>query len=102
MLFRSPVGTHLRVRIDPYDILLSRAQPESVSANNVLAATITGIRSDSTGPYADVQLALGEHRLLARITRYSLERLALRQGEKVFAVIKSVTVGGRDSALRTN
>ena len=34
--------------------------------------------------------------MIARITRRSLERLSLRPGLPVFAVIKSVTVGGRE------
>jgi molybdopterin-binding protein len=39
---------------------------------------------------------LKESRLVARITRRSLERLSLKPGSAVYAVIKSVTVGGRE------
>ena len=48
-----------------------------------------------SGAYEDVLLSVGEARLVARITRRSAERLALEKGQKIFAVIKSVTVGGR-------
>lgn len=92
-----PIGDTVRVRIDAYDIMLARTEPAGISANNVLPVTVTAIRTDASGPYADVQLGLGEWRLVARITRYSLERLNLRQGDAVFAVIKSVIVGGRDA-----
>jgi molybdate transport system ATP-binding protein len=89
-------GAHVRIRIDAQDVMLALAEPQQVSANNVLAATIAAVRTDGPGAEADVQLTLGDARLLARITKRSAARLALQQGTRVFAVIKSVTVGGRD------
>jgi molybdate transport system ATP-binding protein len=90
---RAP-GEVVRIRIDAPDVMLALSRPEGVSANNILPATIAAI--EETGAHADVQLALREARLTARITRRSLERLALKPGLAVFAVIKSVTVGGRE------
>jgi molybdate transport system ATP-binding protein len=87
-------GGKVRIRIDADDIMLAVVKPEGVSANNILPATIAAIAED--GPNADVQLQLREGRLVARITRRSVERLALKPGAKVFALIKSVTVGGRE------
>ena len=87
-------GEHVRVRIDAEDVMLAVSRPEGVSANNILPATIVAIAED--GPNADVQLAFQDARLVARITRRSLERLRLARGQRVFAVIKSVTVGGRE------
>ncbi|HEX3483890.1 MAG TPA: molybdenum ABC transporter ATP-binding protein [Micropepsaceae bacterium] len=87
-------GDKVRIRIDADDVMLALARPEGVSANNVLAATIAAIRDD--GANADVQLRLKEGQLVARITRRSVERLALKPGMNVFALIKSVTVGGRE------
>lgn len=89
-----PPGESVRIRIDPPDIMLALSRPEGVSANNILPATVVAI--EEAGAHADVQLALGQARLIARITRRSLERLALKPGVPVFAVIKSVTVGGRE------
>jgi molybdate transport system ATP-binding protein len=76
--------------------MLALVRPEGVSANNILPAIVAAI--GEAGPNADVQLALNDARLIARITRRSLERLALTPGVPVFAIIKSVTVGGRDHA----
>jgi molybdate transport system ATP-binding protein len=87
-------GETVRVRIDADDVMLALVKPESVSANNILAASIAAIAED--GPNADVQLQLSQGRLVARITRRSLERLQLKPGVSVFALIKSVTVGGRE------
>jgi molybdate transport system ATP-binding protein len=88
------IGDKVRIRIDADDIMLALVRPESVSANNVLPARITAIREE--GPNADVQLALKNGHLIARITRRSVARLSLKAGTPVFALIKSVTVGGRE------
>ena len=74
--------------------MLALVRPESVSANNILPATVSAIRED--GANADVQLQLRDGQLVARITRRSVERLGLRCGTGVFALIKSVTVGARE------
>jgi molybdate transport system ATP-binding protein len=91
-----PAGDTVRIRIDAEDVMLALVRPEAVSANNILPATVAAIAED--GANADVQLALVEARLIARITRRSLARLKLTPGQPVFAVIKSVTVGGREHA----
>jgi len=90
------VGDKVRIRIDADDVMLALERPNAVSANNVLGAMVSAICAD--GANADVQLSLGDARLIARITSRSLERLALRPGMPVFALIKSVTVGGREQA----
>jgi molybdate transport system ATP-binding protein len=91
-----PIGDKVRIRIDADDVMLALARPEGVSANNVLPATVAAVRED--GPNADVQLRLNGALLIARITRRSLERLGLKPGTDVFALIKSVTVGGREAS----
>ena len=91
-----PIGDKVRIRIDADDVMLALTRPEGVSANNILPATVTAIRED--GPNADVQLRLRGALLVARITRRSLERLGLKPGTDVFALIKSVTVGGRETS----
>ena len=89
-----PMGHTVRIRIDAPDVMLALVRPEGVSANNILSATVAAI--EASGAHADIQLSLQDARLIARITRRSLERLALKPGAQVFAVIKSVTVGGRE------
>jgi molybdate transport system ATP-binding protein len=89
-----PVGEAVRIRIDAPDVMLALSRPEGVSANNILPATVAAV--EETGAHADVQLALQDARLIARITRRSLDRMGLKPGVSVFAVIKSVTVGGRE------
>ncbi len=61
-----------------------------LSARNRLRATIAEIRTD--GLMAEVQLRVGDQDLVAVITRSSVERMGLRVGDTVFAVIKSTEV----------
>jgi molybdate transport system ATP-binding protein len=89
-------GDSVRIRIDAQDVMLALTRPEGISANNILSATIAAIAEDAA--HADVKLDLAEGQLIARITRRSLERLKLIPGMSVFAVVKSVTVGGREQA----
>ena len=87
------VGTALRVRIRAEDILLARLRPDGISANNILETRITAVRL--SGCEADIHLRCGGTPLTARITQSSLARLSLREGERVFAIVKSVTVDAR-------
>jgi molybdate transport system ATP-binding protein len=85
------VGSRVRVRVRAEDIMLAREEPRAISANNILPATVKAVHVDD-GPQAEVQLGFGASRLVARITRASVARLALQPGTPVFAIIKSVIV----------
>jgi molybdate transport system ATP-binding protein len=93
----APLGSKLRVRIRAEDVLLAREEPHQISANNVLTTRIVSLR-EIANAQADVHLACGRARLVARITQASCARLALKPGDGVFAVLKSVILDPR--ALR--
>jgi len=63
---------------------------EALSARNHLSGRIRALRLD--GLMAEVALDVGGQPLVAIITRASAERLALRVGDVVLAVIKSTEV----------
>jgi molybdate transport system ATP-binding protein len=82
-------STRLRVRAS--DISLSRSAAESSTILNILPATIEATAAETTSTEL-VRLRLGDHCLVARITRRSLQHLELQVGDQVYAQIKSVTV----------
>jgi molybdate transport system ATP-binding protein len=84
-----PSHGRVRVRLRAEDIMLAREEPRAISANNILPATVMSV---GDGPQADVQLALGPSRMVARITRASAARLGLAPGVPVFAIVKSVII----------
>jgi molybdate transport system ATP-binding protein len=86
-----PVGAQLRARVRAEDIMLALEEPKQISANNVLPVRIAAI-GDAGATHADVQLLCGATRLVARITRASVQRMALAAETDAFAIIKAVTV----------
>jgi molybdate transport system ATP-binding protein len=87
----SPVGTALRVRIRARDVTLATIAPSGISALNVLPARVEQLVPTAEGAL-DVQLRLGDQRLLARVSRRSSEALGLAPGREVFAVVKTVAI----------
>jgi molybdate transport system ATP-binding protein len=88
-------GTRIRVRIAAQEVILSRDRPHGLSALNILSGTITDIRLGE-GPGAIVTLAVGDDRLIARITRRSAAAMGLAPGQLCHAVIKAVGVAPED------
>ena len=62
----------------------------SISARNRLRGTIVRLSLD--GLMAEVQVRVGDQELVSVITRSSAERLRLKVGDEVFAVIKSTEI----------
>lgn len=91
----SAPGVTTRVRILAQDVILSRASPVGLSALNILPATIIALR-EGNGPGVVIQMQSGEDRLLARITRRSADTMALKPGDDIHAVIKSVSIARTD------
>jgi molybdate transport system ATP-binding protein len=89
-------GATLRLRVRARDVLLARRVPVDIATPNVLASVVQDVRADP-GPFTDVQLRCGEATLLARVTSESLERLSLRPGSPVHAVIKPEAIEHRIS-----
>ncbi len=61
-----------------------------LSARNQLHGRVLGLAVD--GLMAEVRIGIGDQELVAIITRSSAERLRLKVGESVFAVVKSTEV----------
>lgn len=61
-----------------------------ISARNQLPGTIKDIKLGAV--MAEVTLQVGDHELVAAITRASAERLGLRIGEPACAVIKATEI----------
>jgi len=87
-------GTALRLRIRANDISLCRARPKASTILNILPAVIDAIQPGE-GSSGLVRLALGDDRVVARVTRRSIRELSLAPGDRVFAQIKSVAMRSR-------
>lgn len=82
---------HVRLRVRARDVSIARKAPEAISVRNLLPVTVTGIEAGE-GPNAHVSLDFDGRRLGARLTRRSVDDLALRVGDEVVALVKAVSV----------
>jgi molybdate transport system ATP-binding protein len=80
-------------------VILAAARPSGISALNVLPGRVERLVPIEKGAL-EVQLRLGNERLLARVTRRSGETLGLTPGREVFAVVKTVAIDRRSLSRR--
>jgi molybdate transport system ATP-binding protein len=88
-------GTAVRVRIPAREVILATRPPEGISLHNVLAGVVTNIHADPAFEHVMVQLAVGEIRLLAEVTRDAVTTLGITVGAPIHALIKSVSIRTR-------
>jgi molybdate transport system ATP-binding protein len=89
-------GERVRVRIRARDVSIATSRPSDVSILNILRARIVKVAPE-TGPVVDLELAIGDARLIARVTRRSSVELALRQDQAVFALVKAISFDHRST-----
>lgn len=88
-----PPGRKVRVRIAASDVSIARQRPSDTSILNLLPARIVGIDLIGSAE-ANVRLTLDGSAgfdFIARLSRRSLTRLDLREGESVIAQLKAVS-----------
>jgi molybdate transport system ATP-binding protein len=84
--------TQIRLRVPAREVLLALDAPEHVSANNVLPAVVCAIAHDEASHVALVELDVGGGQLLSRTTIDSAQRLGLRPGMRVLAMVEATAV----------
>ncbi len=88
------VGADVRLRVRARDVSLSLTKPENVSEINILKGVVAEIALPAEGTqsaYVDIRVDVGVP-LWVRITRRSLDTLALAPGGEVYAAIKSTSI----------
>jgi molybdate transport system ATP-binding protein len=96
------VGREVRIVIRGTDVTLATARPQHLSVRTILAGTVGAIEQDD-GPLAGVTVDLKGHgHLVAMATRMAVDELALKPGDPVFALIKTVALDERSVAGTAN
>jgi molybdate transport system ATP-binding protein len=90
----APVGARLRLRVRARDVMLAKSAPSNLSALNIIPGIVADI-GPHDGPIVEIRLDCTGEALIARLTRYSVERLGLTLGTPVFALVKSVALDRR-------
>jgi molybdate transport system ATP-binding protein len=90
----APIGARLRLRVRARDVMLAKSAPTDLSALNVLPGVVAGIGAQE-GPIVEIRVDCRGEALIARLTRFSVERLGLAPGTPVYALVKSVALDRR-------
>jgi molybdate transport system ATP-binding protein len=86
-------GAIVRVRIPAREVILATSEPAGLSLHNMLSGAVSAVHSDPAFDHVIVQIAVGGILLLAEVTRDAIERLEIVAGKRLYALIKSVSVG---------
>lgn len=89
-----PIDAPLRVHVRARDVMIGLEPPHGLSALNVLPGKVAELGARE-GPIVDVRIDLNGEFLLARVTRFTIDRLGLTVGRPVFAIIKSIALDRR-------
>ncbi|MBC9251623.1 molybdenum ABC transporter ATP-binding protein [Pseudomonas alcaligenes] len=85
-------GSLMRLKVQARDISLSLDKPQHSSILNLLPVTVHSQAPADNPAHVLVRLDMHGTPLLARITRYSRDQLGLRDGQLLWAQIKSVAL----------
>lgn len=90
------IGGILRVRISAREVILARADAQTlqdaISIHNILAGVVSEVAEDSARGAALVRLDIGGAALLSRVTPDAVRKLGLARGAPALALIKSMSV----------
>jgi len=87
-----PAGQRLRLAVQARDVSLALNRHEDGSILNLLPVRVDEIAATENPAHVLVRLDADGTALLARITRYSADRLALAPGRRAWAQVKAVSL----------
>ncbi|MFC5079810.1 Sulfate/thiosulfate import ATP-binding protein CysA [Vibrio thalassae] len=97
------IGEHVRLRVRANDVSIALERPSKTSIRNILSCTVQAINLGGKGinrQSVEVILMLtSQQKLLATVTQWAIDDLALEVGQKVYAQIKGVSVSQKDVAI---
>lgn len=86
------VNSVLRLRVHARDVALAVTRPEGISVRNILEGVVKAVAPDGTGPGASVLVDVDGQIVRSRVTRQSVDQLALAPGSAVYALVKAASV----------
>ncbi|MEO0451694.1 MAG: molybdenum ABC transporter ATP-binding protein [Pseudomonadota bacterium] len=87
-------GAEVQIKIAARDVAIATQRPDSISIQNMIAASVTSIEETKRPAFRTVTLDIAGQTLKATITRKAVQDLALVPDQQVFALIKSATFNG--------
>ena len=84
--------SNIKLNVPARDVSITLERQTASSILNILQGSITNMHSSEDGSSILVQIQVGNQYLLSRITRRSMEYLAIKIGQSIYAQIKSVSL----------
>lgn len=83
---------HVRVRIPAREVILASDAPSGISLHNILRGVVREVAENAARHDVMVAVAVGESVVLARVTPDAVERLGIRPGAPILALVKSTSI----------
>jgi molybdate transport system ATP-binding protein len=93
-------GAWLRLRVRARDVAISLARQPDISMRNQLPMVIDYVRQEA-GAFAEIRGRIARQYIRARVTRKTIDDLALKEGMTVVALIKTISFDRRLVQPRT-
>lgn len=84
-------GATIRLRVAPRDVILALEPPRAISIRNCLPATVRAVERSPDGQVL-VRIEVAGQPLAARVTAEAASELGFREGQAVFALIKTMAL----------
>jgi molybdate transport system ATP-binding protein len=85
-------GMRVRLRIPAREVILAQEPPRGLSLHNVLSGIVSAMHGDPSADQVIVQIAVGDVRLLAEVTRDAVAQLGIVTGMSLHVLVKSVSI----------
>jgi molybdate transport system ATP-binding protein len=82
----------VRLRVPAREVIVARDAARQISVENVVPAVVVAVAELAAAHSALVELDVGGGQLLARITMDAVDRLGLRAGMRVLAMVPAMGV----------
>jgi molybdate transport system ATP-binding protein len=86
-----PEEAPVRVRVPAREVILALDKPADIGANNIISGMVCAIRHDAASHVALVEVEFSGGQILVRMATDAAQRLRLEPGQRVFALVKSVS-----------
>jgi molybdate transport system ATP-binding protein len=85
-------GMRVRLRIPAREVILATEPPRGLSLRNILSGVVSSMHVEAGDDHVVVQVAVGDVRLLAEVTRDAVAQLGIAPGVALHALVKSVSL----------
>ena len=89
------IGSDITLRLFAKDVSIATEKPIKISINNIFEAIVSDTYSNNIFGRINIELKVGRNKIISSILESSLKKLQITKNDKVYALIKSISVVGQ-------